>query len=129
MDAGSGLEAGGHTGRAAPSDRHRRFEDGERLSRLGYTNVSARQGDGYAGWPEQAPFDVILVTAAPESVPEPLVAQLKPGGRMVIPVGPVSDVQDLILIEKDASGHATSKSVIPVRFVPMIRRQAIGGRR
>ncbi len=94
----------------------------ERLSRLGYANVSARQGDGYAGWPEQAPFDIIMVTAAPESVPEPLVAQLKPGGRMVIPVGPVSDVQDLILIEKDASGRATSKSVIPVRFVPLIRR-------
>ncbi|MEW5983534.1 MAG: protein-L-isoaspartate(D-aspartate) O-methyltransferase [Acidobacteriota bacterium] len=94
----------------------------ERLARLGYANVDVRQGDGYAGWPEEAPFDVILVTAAPESVPEALVGQLKPGGRMVIPVGPVSDVQDLILIEKDGTGRTTSRSVIPVRFVPLIKR-------
>ncbi len=94
----------------------------ERLASLGYSNVTARQGDGYAGWPDQSPFDVILVTAAPERIPEALVAQLTPGGRMVIPVGPVSDVQDLILIEKNASGRTTSRSVIPVRFVPMIRK-------
>lgn len=94
----------------------------DRLTRLGYTNVTARQGDGYAGWAEEAPFEVIVVTAAPDRVPDGLVAQLKPGGRMVVPVGPVSDVQDLILIEKDAGGRTTSHSVIPVRFVPLIRR-------
>lgn len=91
------------------------------LRRLGYTNIEVRHGDGYQGWPEDAPFDVILVTAAPESVPAALVAQLKPGGRMVIPVGPVSRVQDLLLIEKDRSGATTSRSVIPVRFVPMVK--------
>ena len=75
------------------------------LRRLEYSNVTVRSGDGYLGWPEEAPFDIILVTAAPESVPPALLAQLKPGGRLVVPVGGLWDVQDLQLIEKDASGQ------------------------
>jgi protein-L-isoaspartate(D-aspartate) O-methyltransferase len=86
------------------------------LSRLGYRNIHFRIGDGYLGWPEQAPFDRIIVTAAPEQVPQPLVDQLKEGGRLIIPVGVIS--QDLILIEKEKSG-VTRRSMIPVRFVPM----------
>jgi protein-L-isoaspartate(D-aspartate) O-methyltransferase len=93
------------------------------LQRLGYANVTVRNGDGYAGWPDEAPFDIILVTAAPEDVPPALVAQLRPGGRLVVPVGPVFDVQDLKLIEKDAAGRTTTRSVIPVRFVPLIKKR------
>jgi protein-L-isoaspartate(D-aspartate) O-methyltransferase len=88
-----------------------------------YANVTVRQGDGYGGWPELAPFDVILVTAAPEEVPPALIEQLKPGGRLVIPVGSTTDTQELRLIEKDAAGQVTSTSVIPVRFVPLRRAQ------
>ena len=94
------------------------------LRRLGYANVTVRSGDGYLGWPDEAPFDVILVTAAPEAVPAALVAQLKPGGRLVVPVGPVHDVQDLQVIEKDAAGRVSTRSVIPVRFVPMVKKRA-----
>jgi protein-L-isoaspartate(D-aspartate) O-methyltransferase len=93
----------------------------ERLARLGCTNVIVRQGDGYNGWPDAAPFDIIVVTAAPDAVPPALLAQLKPGGRLVIPVGPVHDVQNLLLIEKNAAGTTSSRSVIPVRFVPLRR--------
>jgi protein-L-isoaspartate(D-aspartate) O-methyltransferase len=93
------------------------------LRRLGYANVTVRSGDGYLGWPEEAPFDIILVTAAPEAVPPALVAQLRPGGRLVVPVGRVWDVQDLQLIEKDAAGKTSARSVIPVRFVPLIRKR------
>jgi len=93
------------------------------LQRFGYANVTVRNGDGYAGWPDEAPFDIILVTAAPEDVPPALVAQLRPGGRLVVPVGPVFDVQDLKLIEKDAAGRTTTRSVIPVRFVPLIKKR------
>lgn len=93
----------------------------ERLARLGYANVEVRRGDGYNGWPDHAPFDLILVTAAPEAVPPALIAQLGPGGRMVIPVGPVHDVQNLLVIEKDRAGKVTSRDVIPVRFVPLRR--------
>ena len=93
------------------------------LRRLGYANVTVRSGDGYLGWPEEAPFDIILVTAAPEAVPPALVAQLRPGGRLVVPVGRVWDVQDLQLIEKDAAGRTSTRSVIPVRFVPLIRKR------
>jgi protein-L-isoaspartate(D-aspartate) O-methyltransferase len=92
-----------------------------RLVRLGYANVVVRQGDGYHGWPDEAPFDVIVVTAAPEEVPPALVAQLKPGGRLVIPVGPVHDVQELRVIEKDTAGKTRTRTVIPVRFVPLRR--------
>jgi protein-L-isoaspartate(D-aspartate) O-methyltransferase len=93
------------------------------LHRLGVSNVVVRNGDGYLGWPEEAPFDIILVTAAPEEVPAALVAQLKPRGRMIVPVGRVWDVQDLQLIEKDAAGRISTRSVIPVRFVPLVRKR------
>jgi len=93
------------------------------LRRLGYGNVTVRSGDGYLGWPDEAPFDIIVVTAAPEEVPAALLSQLKPGGRLIVPVGRVWDVQDLQLIEKDASGRVTTRSVIPVRFVPMVKKR------
>ena len=93
----------------------------QRLKELRYSNVTTRAGDGYAGWPEVAPFDIILVTAAPDHVPAPLLQQLKPGGRMVVPVGPVADVQELQLIEKDNEGRIRTTRVAPVRFVPLLR--------
>lgn len=92
-----------------------------RLERLGFTNVTVRAGDGYQGWPEHAPFDVIVVTAAPEEIPPALLEQLKPGGRMVVPVGPEDAVQSLRLVEKDAAGHIREQAIMPVRFVPMIK--------
>ena len=88
-----------------------------RLEKLGYKNISVSCGDGYKGWPEAAPFDGIIVTAAPEQVPQPLIDQLKPGGRMVIPVGGFN--QELVLIKKTADGKIERQSVLPVRFVPM----------
>ncbi len=93
-----------------------------RLKTLGYNNVEVMIGDGYKGWPEHAPFDAIIVTAAAEHIPQPLIDQLKPGGRMVIPVGGVYAVQDLMLITKDASSKVVKESVIPVRFVPLLRK-------
>ena len=89
----------------------------EKLKELGYTNVEVRAGDGYRGWPEHAPFDGIIVTAAPERIPQPLVDQLAVGGRMVIPVG--GFFQELKVFTKDKDGRVTEKDVIPVRFVPM----------
>jgi len=86
------------------------------LDSLGYTSVHVRAGDGYRGWPTEAPFDAIIVTAAAPKIPQPLVDQLKAGGRMVIPVGEYS--QDLLLITKDED-EIVKKSIIPVRFVPM----------
>jgi len=94
----------------------------ERLAALGYGNVTVRAGDGYAGWPERAPFDVILVTAAPERVPPALLEQLAPGGRMVIPVGRQDEEQWLRVVEKDAGGRIRTREEIPVRFVPMVRK-------
>ena len=94
-----------------------------RLKALGYGGVTVREGDGYAGWSEEAPFDAVIVTAGADHVPEPLVAQLKPGGRMVIPVGPVDGEQTLILIEKDADGRVTQRERGLVRFVPLTRRR------
>lgn len=91
----------------------------ERLSRLGYDNVTTRLGDGYYGWEEHAPFDAIIVTAAASHVPPPLIAQLKPGGRMVIPVGGQFMTQYLLLIEKDENGEVTSRQITAVRFVPL----------
>jgi len=93
------------------------------LERLGYAGVHARVGDGYAGWPEEAPFDRVIVTAAPESVPEALVQQLAIGGRMVIPVGPTGGVQELLLLRKLEDGSLDEQAVIPVRFVPMVPRR------
>ena len=93
----------------------------ETLERLGYDNISFQIGDGYHGWPEHAPFDAILVTAAPEEVPEPLIEQLKPGGRIIIPVGPRNRTQSLRVIEKDASGKVEERDVLPVGFVPLTR--------
>ena len=92
-------------------------ESAERLSRLGYSNVTVREGDGYRGWPEEAPFDGIIVTAAPERIPQPLLEQLAVNGRMVIPVG--GFFQELKVFRKDASGRVTEKDILPVRFVPM----------
>ncbi len=89
----------------------------ERLLRLGITNVEVRCGDGYRGWPEQAPFDVIILAAAPDHIPQPLIEQLAPGGHLVLPVGDV--YQELIDVEKHADGSVSQRSVIPVRFVPM----------
>jgi protein-L-isoaspartate(D-aspartate) O-methyltransferase len=95
---------------------------GRLLSELGYANVTVRAGDGYQGWPESAPFDGIIVTAAPPEIPAALVTQLKRGGRMVVPVGETSETQELILIEKSRTSDAiTKRAVIPVRFVPMVR--------
>jgi protein-L-isoaspartate(D-aspartate) O-methyltransferase len=94
-------------------------EASERLRRLGYASVTTRAGDGYEGWPERAPFDAIVVTAAASHVPPPLVRQLKPGGRMVVPVGATFQVQQLLLVEKHADGTVTTRQVMPVRFVPL----------
>ncbi|WP_161812503.1 protein-L-isoaspartate(D-aspartate) O-methyltransferase [Steroidobacter agaridevorans] len=94
----------------------------EVLQKLGYNNVTVRAGDGYAGWPEYAPFDVIIITAAPDHIPQPLIEQLKPGGRMVVPVGPIAATQQLRVLEKNAAGKVTSTVVAPVRFVPLRRR-------
>ena len=91
-----------------------------RLARLGLSGVTVRHGDGHFGWKEESPFDAILVTAAAGFVPPALVAQLRPGGRMVIPVGSVYGVQTLILVEKDARGETRTESLLPVRFVPML---------
>jgi protein-L-isoaspartate(D-aspartate) O-methyltransferase len=88
------------------------------LRRLGYTNVFVRAGDGYQGWPEAAPFDAAIVTCAPDHVPAPLVAQLRDGGRMIIPVGPEGGVQELVVLTKRGSA-LTQQAVLPVRFVPM----------
>ncbi len=87
------------------------------LDELGYENICVRIGDGYQGWPEHAPFDAIVVTAAPAEIPQPLIDQLKPGGRMIIPVGDY--YQELVLITKKQDGTISKKSVLPVRFVPM----------
>ena len=92
-----------------------------RLARLGYDNVEVRIGDGYDGWAEHAPFDAIMVTAAASHVPPPLLGQLKPGGRLVIPVGDRFFTQQLILIEKRDDGALTTTQVLPVRFVPLVR--------
>jgi protein-L-isoaspartate(D-aspartate) O-methyltransferase len=91
-----------------------------KLAELGYRNVEVRIGDGYAGWPEKAPFDGIVVTAAAPQVPPALVAQLKTGGRMVIPVGGEADMQYLKVLTKRADGGYDEKRVLPVRFVPLV---------
>jgi protein-L-isoaspartate(D-aspartate) O-methyltransferase len=89
----------------------------ERLQRLGYENATVRIGDGYEGWPEKAPFDAILVTAAPPAIPSPLLEQLRIGGRLVMPVGGFN--QQLVRITKTAEGETQHETLLPVRFVPM----------
>jgi len=91
------------------------------LRQMGYNNVEIRQGDGYQGWPEQAPFDGIIVTAAVSHVPPPLKEQLKPGGRLVLPVGQPYMPQELMVVEKDQNGICHARNVLPVSFVPFTR--------
>jgi len=93
----------------------------ERLKTLGYETVKVKIGDGYKGWPEHQPFDAIIVTCAPDHIPPALIEQLKAGGRMVMPVGDAFGIQSMMLISKDEKGDIISKSLIPVRFVPMLR--------
>ncbi len=93
---------------------------GKRLKYLGYRNIFVKAADGYGGWPDQAPFDAIIVTAAAGLVPPPLLKQLKPGGKMVLPLGNPYGFQVLVLVTKDNKGQITSKELLPVRFVPMV---------
>ncbi len=95
-------------------------EAAERLKRLGYTNIHLRVGDGYRGWPEAAPFDAIIVTAAPIEIPQALLGQLAIGGRMVVPVG--ARDQMLVRIRRDKNGYSR-QNLLPVRFVPMVREE------
>ena len=95
----------------------------ERLARLGYRKVRLKTEDGYYGWPEKAPFDGIIVTCAAGHIPLPLIEQLKPGGRMIIPVGKAWMVQTLVLAQKDASGQIKTHSLMHVRFVPLVRKK------
>jgi protein-L-isoaspartate(D-aspartate) O-methyltransferase len=94
----------------------------ERLAALGYANVEVRHGDGFHGWPEAAPFDAIVVTAAAEFIPPPLIGQLKDGGRMIIPVGSPLRTQHLMLVEKKGD-KVTTRNLMPVRFVPFTRAE------
>jgi protein-L-isoaspartate(D-aspartate) O-methyltransferase len=89
------------------------------LKQQGYGNIHTRVGDGYYGWHEAAPFDAVVVTAAADHIPPPLVRQLKPGGRMVIPVGSRFMVQQLVLLTKDLKGNVSLRQILPVRFVPL----------
>ena len=91
------------------------------LDRLGIRNVSIRVADGRKGWPEEAPFDSILVTAAAETIPANLVEQLRPGGRLVIPLESLRGPQQLVLLEKNPSGQSAVHEILPVRFVPLVR--------
>jgi protein-L-isoaspartate(D-aspartate) O-methyltransferase len=94
-----------------------------RLTRLGYRNIEFRVGDGSNGWPQQAPFDAIIVTAATEVIPQPLVEQLKPGGRMAIPLGNAWAGQTLVQVRKDEGGAIHRRDVLPVAFVPLTHGQ------
>jgi protein-L-isoaspartate(D-aspartate) O-methyltransferase len=91
----------------------------DNLVELGYDNIEVRIGDGYYGWESHAPFDAIVVTAAASHIPPPLIQQLKPGGRMIIPVGSRFMVQQLVLVEKDTNGKVVTRQILPVRFVPL----------
>ena len=90
------------------------------FKKLGYNNIVTKVGDGYKGWPENAPFDRIILTAAPEEIPMALIEQLKPDGKMVLPLGPRWMHQELLVLSKNSSGEITREKTIPVRFVPMI---------
>jgi protein-L-isoaspartate(D-aspartate) O-methyltransferase len=96
----------------------------ERLTGLGYANIEVRAGDGYLGWPDAAPFDRILLTAAPSAVPQTLLDQLAPGGRLIAPVGAAFGEQRLVLVEKDLAGETSERRILQVAFVPM-RRGAV----
>ncbi|MDX1485104.1 MAG: protein-L-isoaspartate(D-aspartate) O-methyltransferase [Alphaproteobacteria bacterium] len=95
---------------------------GADLARLGFANVTVKSGDGYKGWPARAPFHGIVVTAAPKEVPPPLIEQLRPGGRLVMPLEDASGHQSLVVLEKDAAGGVVRRTIIPVRFVPLTRK-------
>ncbi len=97
----------------------------ELLKSLGYDNVKVKVSDGGLGWPEKAPFDAIIVTAAAPKIPEPLIKQLKPGGRMVIPVDSNFYSQDLLIVEKDEAGNIETRKTIPVRFVPLVEGEKV----
>lgn len=97
-----------------------------RLKRLGYANVEIKVANGYYGWPEHAPYDKIMVTAAPDLIPPPLLGQLKPGGRMVVPTG-IPDKQALVLVEKSAAGSLSTREILPVRFSELEDPGAIAG--
>jgi len=94
------------------------------FQRLGYKNIRVREGDGYQGWPEKAPFDRIILTAAPPELPGALLDQLRPGGKLIAPVGDQSAAQELRLVEKTAEGRIVNRPLLPVRFVPMVKPQA-----
>jgi protein-L-isoaspartate(D-aspartate) O-methyltransferase len=90
-----------------------------RLSEQAFENVFVRQGDGYSGWADKAPFDAVILTAAPSRIPEALIAQVRPGGRLIAPVGPADTAQELVLLKKGEDGTARFEKLLPVRFVPM----------
>jgi protein-L-isoaspartate(D-aspartate) O-methyltransferase len=92
-----------------------RTDVGRHAARKGHTNVEVRIGNGYAGWPNHAPFDKVILTAAPDLIPPPLINQLKAGGRMVIPVG-LPGAQQLVVVEKDLNGRVATKEIMPVLF-------------
>ena len=100
----------------------------ERLHRLGYLNIEVMAGNGHLGWPEHAPYDAILVTAAAERIPAALIAQLKPGGKLVIPIGGYLGGQSLMLVNKDARGLIDTRNVLPVMFVPLVAEPESVGR-
>jgi protein-L-isoaspartate(D-aspartate) O-methyltransferase len=99
----------------------------QNLKDQGYGGVRVRHGDGRLGWPEQAPFDAIIVTCAPDTLPQPLWNQLKPGGRIVIPLGPVDRVQQLVVVSKTPDGRRRTQTITDVRFVPMVRVPSADG--
>jgi len=94
-----------------------------RLKSLGYDNVEVSTGDGFDGWLDQAPFDAVIVTAAPERIPQTLIQQLRPGGRMAIPIGRVHETQTLVRVTKDAEGNVSEQAGLPVAFVPMVAKK------
>ena len=98
----------------------------DRLQRLGYSDVKVQVGDGYFGWQEHAPFDAIVVTAAPDHLPQPLIAQLAPGARLVIPIGPIGAVQTLWTFTVDEEGEVAAESLGSVRFVPLVGERGAG---
>jgi protein-L-isoaspartate(D-aspartate) O-methyltransferase len=95
----------------------------QRIKRLGYDNVEVKHADGYFGWPEHGPFDSIIITAAGTQIPPPLIDQLKPGGKMILPVGGQFTAQHLVLLNKHADGKITTRQILPVQFVPLTRER------